>query len=119
MRRQVVAAFPGEEWAERLMEEVEAAAGGVDLEYRRLLFKSHGSTLRVSQKTCRAINESQDSYGQRGEHGEEIMGNTLQEEQEQEGGCEDRMQRSEGGGEGGARQVHGKHPGGISHPGLL
>lgn len=44
MRRQVVAVFPGEERAERLMEEVEAAAGGVELEYRRLL---HGGYLKV------------------------------------------------------------------------
>lgn len=44
MRRQVVAVFPGEERAERLMEEVEAAAGGVELEYRRLL---HGAYLKV------------------------------------------------------------------------
>lgn len=35
------------------MEEVEAAAGGVDLEYRRLLFKSHGSTLRVQKNLSR------------------------------------------------------------------
>lgn len=35
------------------------------------LFKSHGLTLKVSQKTYRAINESYDCCGQRCERGEE------------------------------------------------
>lgn len=47
MRRQVAAVFPGEERAERLMEEVEAAGGGAELEERRL---RHG---RYSKVTAR------------------------------------------------------------------
>lgn len=43
-----------------------------------------------------------------------------EEEEEEEGGCEDRMRRNQGGGgEGGARQVHVKHPGTISSPDFL
>lgn len=54
------------------------------------LFKSHGSTLRVSlKKICRAINESYDSCGQRGEHGEETRRRWRRWRADARTGCEE------------------------------